>query len=76
MMARCFENGFHLVDRCRHELPDLARCFPQDSAMHAALSELLEAAAKVDSLLRHSNTPATAGASGAPPWAKQPAGDA
>ena len=57
MMARCFENGFHLVGRCRQDLPDLARLYPQDSAMRAALDELLGAASKIDDLLRHPNAP-------------------
>jgi hypothetical protein len=60
MMARCFENGFHLVDRCRRDLPALAGFYPEDSAMRAALAELLEAAGRIDSLLRHSNAPAMA----------------
>jgi hypothetical protein len=60
MMARCFENGFHLVDRCRRDLPALAGFYPEDSAMRAALAELLEAAGRIDSLLRRSNAPAAA----------------
>lgn len=60
MMARCFERGFYLVGRCRQDLPDLARCYPQDSAMRAALEELLGAASKIDDLLRHPNAPAPA----------------
>jgi hypothetical protein len=60
MMARCFENGFHLVDRCRRDLPALAGHFPEESAMRAALEELLGAASKIDDLLRRSNEPGAA----------------
>jgi hypothetical protein len=52
MMARQFESGFFLVERCRRELPSLAGCFRADSAMGAAIAELVEAAARVDALLR------------------------
>ncbi|MBV8685023.1 MAG: hypothetical protein JO111_19285 [Caulobacteraceae bacterium] len=54
MMARRFERGFGLVERCRHELPALVDDFPPDSAMRQALGEILEAARKVDRLLRRS----------------------
>jgi hypothetical protein len=57
MMARRFESGFSLVERCRRELPTLAGFFPQDAAMHAALNELVAAAARVDNLLCHANQP-------------------
>lgn len=60
MMARCFENGFSLVDRCRQDLPALAGHYPEESAMRAALEELLGAARKIDDLLRHSNAQAPA----------------
>jgi len=54
MMARRFERGFGLVERCRRELPALADDFPPDSAMRQALGEILEAAGKIDRLLRRS----------------------
>jgi hypothetical protein len=57
MMARRFEGGFYLVERCRRDLPPLAAYFRPDSAMRSALNELVEAAAKVDSLFRQSNEP-------------------
>lgn len=60
MMARRFEAGFYLVERCQRELPSLAGCFRSDSAMRAALDELVEAAAKVDSLLRLPDDPSQA----------------
>ena len=55
MMARRFESGFCLVERCRRELPELAAYFSHDSALRAALEELVEAAAKVDAALGQSN---------------------
>jgi hypothetical protein len=55
MMARQFESGFYLVERCRRELPALAACFRSESAMRAALDDLVEAAQKVESLLRLAN---------------------
>lgn len=57
MMARQFESGFYLVERCRLELPALAACFGTDSAMRSALDDLVEAAEKVDGLLRLGNEP-------------------
>jgi hypothetical protein len=59
MMARRFESGFDLVERCQRELPPLADYFAEGSAMRAALNEMVEAARKVDDLLRHSNEPAS-----------------
>ncbi len=58
MMARRFESGFDLVERCQRELPPLADYFPQDSAMRAALNEMVEAAREIEDLHRHSNEPA------------------
>jgi hypothetical protein len=52
MMARRFESGFHLVERCKRELPALAIMFPADSAMRASLNEMVTAAATADGLLR------------------------
>jgi hypothetical protein len=52
MMARRFEAGFHLIERCRRELSPLAGDFPPDSPMHAALRDMAEAAARIDQLLR------------------------
>lgn len=60
MMARQFESGFYLIERCQRELPNLAGFFPHGSAMQSALGELLEAARKVDDLLCQSNAPVTA----------------
>jgi hypothetical protein len=54
MMARRFERGFGLVERCRDELPFLAADFAHDSDMREALEEIVEAARKVDRLLRRS----------------------
>jgi hypothetical protein len=55
MMARRFESGFCLVERCRRELPALAAYFGHDSALRAALDELVAAAAKVDAALGQSH---------------------
>lgn len=52
MMARRFERGFGLVERCQDELPFLAADFAHDNAMREALEEIVEAARKVDRLLR------------------------
>jgi hypothetical protein len=57
MMARRFESGFYLIERCQRELPGLAEHFTGDSAMRAALGEVVQAAAKVDNLLRMANAP-------------------
>ncbi|HEY2047969.1 MAG TPA: hypothetical protein VGH03_01395 [Caulobacteraceae bacterium] len=54
MMARRFERGFGLVERCQDELPFLAADFAHDAAMREALEEIVEAARKVDRLLRRS----------------------
>ena len=54
MMARRFERGFGLIERCQDELPFLAADFAHDSAMREALEEIVEAARKVDRLLRRS----------------------
>jgi len=50
-MAREFESGFFLVERCHRELPRLSRCFPPDSDMCAALAELTATARRVEALL-------------------------
>jgi hypothetical protein len=64
MMARQFESGFYLVERCRRELPLLARYFPTNSAMSAALHDLSAAAAAVERQLeRLGKSPSSAGAS-------------
>ena len=47
MMARRFESGFCLVERCRRELPALAAYFGHDSALRAALGQS-HGAAKAD----------------------------
>ena len=52
MMARRFERGFGLIERCQDELPFLAADFAHDSAMREALEEIVEAARRVDRLLR------------------------
>jgi hypothetical protein len=54
MMARRFERGFGLIERCQDELPFLAADFAHDAAMREALEEIVEAARKVDRLLRRS----------------------
>lgn len=58
MMARRFESGFCLVERCRRELPALAVYFEHDSAVRSALEELVVAAAKVDAALSQGREPA------------------
>jgi hypothetical protein len=44
MMARRFESGVDLHERCQRELSYLAGYFGPDSAMRAALNEVIEAA--------------------------------
>jgi len=51
-MAREFESGFFLVERCHRELPRLSQCFPPNSDMCLALVELAAAAKRVDALLQ------------------------
>lgn len=58
MMARRFESGFCLVERCRRELPALAAYFGHDSAVRSALEELVVAAAKVDAAFSRAHAPA------------------
>lgn len=55
MMARRFERGFGLIERCRRELPALADDFAPGSAMRQALDEIVEAARKADRALRDSS---------------------
>jgi hypothetical protein len=55
-MARQIERGFLLVERVERELPTVAGFFPAESAMHAALSDMIEGARKVDALLRAMST--------------------
>jgi hypothetical protein len=52
LMARRMESGFALVER---ELPALTGVFPADTAMRAALAEMVEGARKVEALLRAAN---------------------
>jgi hypothetical protein len=54
-MARQFESGFNLVERCRRELPTLAAYLPNDCSLRAALSEVSDAACRVEALLRLAN---------------------
>ncbi len=56
-MARQMESGFTLVERVERELPAVAGFFAADSAMRAALSEMVEGTRKVDALLRTANEP-------------------
>jgi hypothetical protein len=51
-MARNFESGLSLVERCRHELPLLARSLALGSPGRVALDELIEAAKRAEDALR------------------------
>ncbi len=56
-MARNFESGMNLVERCCRELPRLAQGLTQNSAEHLALADLIVAAARAHAALSWSPAP-------------------